>query len=252
MKKNLIFLLVGFLSVMCINTWSNRAEQSAMKTGLQPMLAAFESAQVSFSEGDVQGWSEINKEFSSLEDLKNYGDQVEKLFVGKNYFERKEISDQKFNSLEIKGSPEPGVRVEIVFQSLLEESKENATYLVANIIDARGPEKISFGRQKMLDIFSVFNKTPDINQLLIGSINGRLTKNNRNNKLNDIFHGAGGKVHGGVEDAIYSSKTGFIPGLPGYVEANGKKINLQAAASYNEIDQRTYIYIGSPLVYSDY
>ncbi|MGI6066214.1 MAG: YwmB family TATA-box binding protein [Bacillota bacterium] len=251
MKKNIFLVLVGLCLVLLVNSLADSADP-VIKPVDQPMLAAFQASQISFSEIKVQGWAEINHNFLSGEALNDLGNKVEAVLGKHSALTRKVISDEEFNSLEISGRTESGENVFVTFQSLTNGRNESGTYLVVNISDVQGPERILSGRQKVLDIFTEFNCTPEINELLVGYVEGQLTNSTCQEKIMNVFYAAGGKQHGGIEENGYISKTGFAPNLPAVLDVNGKQVNLQVAASYNEINNRTYFYIGSPLICSDY
>ncbi|MDD4752577.1 MAG: YwmB family TATA-box binding protein [Desulfitobacteriaceae bacterium] len=251
MKKNIAFLLIGLSFVILVNAWASSSDP-VLKSVEHPMLAAFQASEAYFSDAKVQGWAEINHDFLSVAALNDLGNKVEEVLGKHSVLTRKEISDEGFNSLEISGRAESGGNVSVIFQSLTNEREENGTYLVVNISDTRGVGEILSIREKIMDIFTEFDRTPEINELLVGYVEGQLPAKDCRNKIKNIFQAAGGKLFGGIEESGYISKTGFVSNLPAVVEVNGKQVNMQVAASFNEIDCRTYIYIGSPLVCSDY
>lgn len=251
MKKNILILLTGLLLIFGMNAWAKSAIRDP-KPVEKPMQAAFQGAHLEYAEGKLQGWARVDRDFSSLNKLHGYGNQVETILSPVSVFERKEISDSGFHSLELTGEIKEGVRAEIVFQSLPEGAEGKETYLIVNIVDTCGPETIDWAEEKMAAVFDIFGQNPEMNRMFAGYIPGKLSNRECNSRIKKAFQAAGGKAGGGIENDQFVSKTGYVVNLPGTMEVSGRRINMQIAASYNEINNRTYFYIGSPMVLSDY
>lgn len=251
MKKNLFILCFCFLAVIIINPLLKGADP-VTKPIEQPMLAAFQASQAVFTEVKLQGWAKINQKFCSIPTLEEYADQVERIMEPSSPLARYRTTDAGFSSLEMKGEITEGLSAEVIFQSLCDGDEENETYLIVNIVDSRGPGNMPTDREKLLNGFREFERVPDMNQLVVGYLKGKLPPKKGIKVIETVFESVGGKINAGVEEASYLSKTGFVPNLHESVLAGSDKTNLQVAMSYNEIEDKTYIYIGTPLVYGDY
>jgi len=242
-----IILAGGYLILTLL-----KPSDPVMKPVNQPMMAAFQAAKAQFCELKIQGWAKLNNKFCTLTELNQYADEVEKFFAPDAPLKRETGSDAGFQSLTLSGPIKSGISAKVIFQSLSDGENENETYLILNFLDSRGAEMLALDRQKMTGVFRIFKSEPEINQLLVGHMEGKLVSSQQNGIIEDIFQAAGGKVYGGVVEEYYISKTGFVPNLIDQVQVGTDRINMQAAMSYNEIDNKTYLYIGSPLVFSDY
>lgn len=251
MKKNLLLVLIGFAVISLVGPLAKQVGTDA-KIVDRPLENAFHASGCQFFQAKVQGWAQVAESNYSIEELQRFGDMVEGSLQLKEPLERKSISDEDFNSLEMTGVIAPGITGEFILQSLSDDGGKSETYLIVNITDSRGPEALVWGRKRLEDAFRVFEKQPVVNLLLAGFHEGLLDQKISSKRVNAIFQAAGGKMHDGIEEENYISMTGYVPNLPNEINVNGQKTNLQVAASYNDLEDRTYFYLGSPLVYTDY
>ena len=55
-----------------------------------------------------------------------------------------------------------------------------------------------------------------------------------------------------ISDGSYISFSGYTPNLSGSIQSDDHTINLQTALSDNDVDGSTHIYLGTPVVFSDF
>ena len=245
-------LLISLIAAGCFVEYYYHNVKSTVKAVSQPLQVAFQSSKAVFVENKLQGWAKINNNFSSRKELLAYGSKVEHSLGMNDAVVREEASDEGFNSLKIKGEISEKVTAEIIIQSLRDKKSQDETYLIVNMVDYRGPEFLDVSKEKMRAAFNLFEQEPEINQLVIGYQKGKLGKKSYRNTISSIFSAVGGKISGEVEEENYFSKTGYVPSIDEKLKVGRDDVNLQVAMAYDEIENRTYIYIGSPLVYSDY
>ncbi|HHT63322.1 MAG: YwmB family TATA-box binding protein [Bacillota bacterium] len=245
-------LLATLIAIGVLINYYNNSVDSAVKTVSQPMQVAFQSSKAIFVESKLQGWAKINDHFSSREELLGYGSQVEKAMGLQKNSIREEASDEGFNSLKIKGEITDKITVEIILQSLLDKKSQDETYLIINMVDYRGPEFLDLSKEQMRAAFEIFEQEPEINQLIIGYQKGKLEKKSYQNTISGIFASVGGRISGEIDEENYFSKTGYVPNIEEKLLVGRDEVNIQVAMAYDELENKTYIYIGSPLVYSDY
>jgi hypothetical protein len=252
MKKNIILVTGCFLIAVIVPLL--KQSDPVLKPFHQHMLTAYQGAEIQFCESRVQGWAHINTKFSSMKELNDYANQVERVLAPIKPLKREESRDSKFNSLTMNGSVTAGLSAQVIFQSLSvgEKDQERETYLIINVIDFRGPETLGLNREKVVSVFKEFGKQAEINQMIIGFKSGLLGKEEQNKIMKNIFQAVGADTNQGVNEDNYVSRTGYVPGLGNTVTVGRNKVNMQAALAGNEIENKTYVYIGSPLVFSDY
>lgn len=246
MKKYFFLVIIAILGV----SFYLNASQEVMQPLDQPLDVAFKASEATFFELKFQGWAEINNKYSTVEELNAYADMVEAALGVQSSGERAIISEESFKSLKMSCAIQEGVVSDITFQSL--EGEQCETYLIINILSKNDPDNSLVWRQQILTAFQEFDKTPEINTLYVGFIAGEIKNSKCNKIIKDIFKAVGGKIVEGVDEPNYISKTGFVPNLLESVKVADKEVNMQVGASYNDLDERTYLFIGAPLIMENY
>lgn len=106
--------------------------------------------------------------------------------------------------------------------------------------------------QLMTKFLQKFNQMPQINTCLEGVLDGKLRKDEWAFYLQDAVDAIGVEVMDRIDDSAYMCYTGYTPVLPYKVMANSRMVNFHAAMRYHSFDNKTYIFIGSPLITVDY
>lgn len=94
---------------------------------------------------------------------------------------------------------------------------------------------------------------PQHSNLVIGTINGRLSYNEQEKILTDIFQTLAVSDPWQMRDGNLVTWGGYSPQLAGFLrDAQGETINIQGALRYHQVENRTYLHLGSPLIYAEY
>ncbi|MCL2817604.1 MAG: YwmB family TATA-box binding protein, partial [Clostridiales bacterium] len=95
-------------------------------------------------------------------------------------------------------------------------------------------------------------KEAELKCLIVGSFPGRLERGDLEGRISSAFAAAGARFVEQAQGGNYISRTGYVPSSPHHLLSGQKKVNLQMAGDYSESEQKTYIYLGSPLIFDDY
>ncbi len=88
----------------------------------------------------------------------------------------------------------------------------------------------------------------DASSCLIGTIEGKDSKEKLSEDMNRVIRGINGKIISEFEDDMILSYTIFTPRIEKILTINEKKINLNLAIRYNEYEDVTYLWIGTPII----
>ncbi|HZK34736.1 MAG TPA: YwmB family TATA-box binding protein, partial [Bacillota bacterium] len=67
-----------------------------------------------------------------------------------------------------------------------------------------------------------------------------------------IFDALEGKIIEGIEEEYLVSKTGYSSLIENCLYVDGEKMNLNLALRYKEFEDATYIWLGTPVIFSSY
>lgn len=105
---------------------------------------------------------------------------------------------------------------------------------------------------RVQDAVAGFGGTPRITTCLVGWLDGKLDKDEWVSRLHNASNMVNTVVSTTVIQPGYASISGFSPALPEGIKAGDKQVNVNMAIRYSPLDNRTYIIIGSPVIFGEY
>jgi len=129
---------------------------------------------------------------------------------------------------------------------LTAQSNGGQTYLLVSII-ARGAASFDSYQEEVNAVVPV--KTA---RLYTGSLEGYRSQEEKTALLRSMFKQLKARRVEDYRDDSVVSMTGLSPLISEQLSLGGKQYNLQAAVNYNEVEDKTYIYLGIPLILGEY
>lgn len=221
-----------------------------------------------FLEGDLNMGAIILDEFISKEAIESLGEEIktklslvgeeldpnrsDKNLEGK-YYSKESIYEESFNHLAIYGYDADGNPLTIMLSSYLESEYDyGETTLFINLIKGGKNFNISGIIERIESIFNKFSKSVEITTCIIGTIDGKLDEVDLKKNVTKTMKKVKGKVVEEYFDSSISSYTAFTPLIENFIFSGEKKINLNLAIRYSEYDNKTYIWIGTPIITTGY
>ncbi len=221
-----------------------------------------------FLEADVSGGREILNKFVEEEEMVRLGEEIrfkvgligdeikEDIYgfrLGTNGYSKKIINDNNFRQLTIWGINNEGHPVTIIFTSYRdEEGKIEETTLFINFIIKKKYSEINDIINKVEKIFKEFDKDVEINTCIVGNLNGRLNSKESERKILRETKNIKGEVIERFVDDDMVSITAYTPYIDKYIYVGKDKINLNIAMRYSEYEDKTYLWIGIPIITISY
>lgn len=215
-------------------------------------LNAFRSSEAEFRELTVQCWGKIDNEFHDSASLQVIYEKLIAAAGGENDMLREEYSDSFYSGITVKGHTGTGFYLEMMVQSISDNYEEDETYLIVNLAEKGNYEELNRIIAQGEAFFEAAGAKAETQILLSASYNEILSQRAKKQVAERIFKDGGGNIIEGVDEETYMSRSGFYPSLGEGVISAGKEINLQIAMFDNEVDGETWLYLGSPLVFSEY
>lgn len=231
-----IFIILGYNPVM---SYENKPmEESVQK--------AFKYSGAKINTININGWAIVQEKFIGIDLMKKWIEDIRKELNLENV----KLTEKDYNTfrevkMEYSGDEK---RVVVIFQSLHEDVPQ--TYLIVDeyLDDFRYiNDKTDIER-----VFENYNKKPEISILCEGTFDGRKSYNELEaikNKVINSIHGS--VINEGYYDNFIST-TAYSPEIKEYIAIGGEKININVALRYSSYDDKTHIYIGSPIITSEY
>lgn len=252
MKKFKYLLLLGIiisLSIPICGLSQYDVKERNLLMGILKDLGA------DFIEGDVDIGGVIIDEFVEKEDLEVIGDKITKELGIKKikgdvdiegcYWE-KMVEEEGFNQLIVQGYDEDDM---ITFTLSSYEDEDIAeTSLFINLIKREQFVEINDIIEKIEKIFQNYNKPINITTCIAGAFNDDLRLDEREKLILKEAKAYRGKVIEKYKDQELLSLSIFTPYIEEYIYTGREKMNLNIVVRYNEYENKSYIWIGTPII----
>ncbi len=115
-------------------------------------------------------------------------------------------------------------------------------------------EKVSLDetREMVLSVFKKFMIKAQLSSCITGYYEGKLEKSRLVSITEKVFELAAARKIEGINDNNLISVSAYSPSINNYITVNKKKINLNLAIRYNSYEGKTYIWMATPLIRTEY
>ena len=101
-------------------------------------------------------------------------------------------------------------------------------------------------------VLTKYTAEPDISAMIKGYLPEKYTERQGKKLLTRIIEAADGMVAEKTVESSYLSFTGYTERLEQCILVGTQKVNLQCALSYDEIQEKTLVYLATPLIFAEY
>lgn len=216
------------------------------------LQSAFFSSGAKFVNSEVYVWSDIDEQNQSKEKLLNLAGQLEiDLSIVKNSaYTKQSVEKPLIDKTEIKGVCADGKSVNIIAQ----QSRDNLqkSNISINVINRMTTQDINDTVNIIKERFKSFKLKPKVNTCIIGCFDGKLDYEEMSSICENILKGSKAKKIDSIYDNNLLSISAYSPYIDNNIEVEGKKINMNIALRYNAYEDKTYIWLGTPVITIEY
>lgn len=124
--------------------------------------------------------------------------------------------------------------------------------VLISLTDTSQRPELSASVKRLTGALESYGMQPDVNICMTGSMDGKLNDNELETVFERIFKSAGADKVEGMRDGGLVSVSAFSPVIDEAVRVNGKRINLNVAVRYNSYEGKTYIWLATPVITTEY
>ncbi len=128
----------------------------------------------------------------------------------------------------------------------------DSTSLTISFTDTSRNPAVRSNAAAVADVLGRHEIEFDTNISLTGSVDGKM----ENDQIEDLyiraFKSIGADRVEGIDDNGLVSVSAFSPSIGEAVRVNGKKVNISMAARYNSYEDKTYIWLATPVITTEY
>lgn len=142
--------------------------------------------------------------------------------------------------------------VNILYQLQKKQDSQNESYISLKVTEDLSSSGLKASREKALQVFKKYGIEPRINSCITGSYDGKLGYNQLNEVCAKVFKQADARKVEGMRDDKLISVSAYSPSINRFIEVNNKKVNLNLAIRYNSYEDKTYIWLATPVITIEY
>lgn len=184
---------------------------------------------------------ELSRELADALDVKRDSSYVEK-FDNNDYIKK----------LEIRGNNKQGCRIKVAVQNDKTSGKGQDINVSVDVIRDGLVEDFKNIRESILSVFDRYGIKPEVNLCITGSYNEKLDTKQLNNMCSKILGKIEAKKVEGIREGNLISVSAYSPVIGSSIVVNGNKVNLNVAIRYNSNEGKTYIWIATPVITTEY
>jgi hypothetical protein len=203
---------------------------------------------------EIYIWANLKKSSGSSEKLEEISTELLKeLELIQNPSLSKNIEENdNFKKIEITTKDSNSKHLDInAFMEKSGNTKQEGYISVTIANDKPVVEKEDL-RKKVLYVLRKFKIEPRVNYCVTGNIDGKLDYSRLNDVCKGIFHTTGATKVEGIRDENLVSLSAYSPLMEESVEVKGKKVNMNLAVRFNTNENKTYIWLATPVINIEY
>lgn len=254
------FILLGIILVLLTPVFglSKNGEEMDLMFGILKNMDA------SFVESNITLGGVILDRFIDEEELLEFGEYMKDEMnikgsladcdligysqLGHKYYSRKLLMEEGLNQLIIQGVDNLGSLVTINISSYEVEGYPGETSLFINLINNKQIVENNDIILKVDNIFKNHDKMMNVTSCIIGKIDGKVDIDENEKKIIKSAEKFKGRVVESYKEEEVLSLSMFTPFIDEYIYTGNRKMNLNIAISYNECEDKTYVWIGTPII----
>ncbi len=162
--------------------------------------------------------------------------------------------DERVTSAIVKNGKNALSTIKIV--TMEEKDKEGmviaTNYLLVNIVFYRDSEAVYHYKEVLDKMYEKRGLEADIKTSIISSVKGNLDLKNKNDIADNILKEIDCEIISENRTNDLFTIYGYSKNIDDYISISGKKVNVNIAVSYDEINDKTLFYFATPIYNADY
>ncbi|WP_066506037.1 YwmB family TATA-box binding protein [Abyssisolibacter fermentans] len=259
MKKILGLMIIMFLC--CINCTS--ADGLIENNEEDMIVTSFGATEAEFLEVSINASDKIIDSFLDMHELEKYNSDIfNKLdIVGKqddenNRLELEEtyhtetIDNDEQKQILTYGKDKNGNYITLIISTYKNKDEEETSLCID--INTQNIDEMKQYNDKIMEIFLQFETQPLITTCITGTYTGELNMSRRYKTVFKALNSINAEAVEGLNDDSLISVSAYSPQIKNYIFSGNKKMNLNVAMRYSEYEDKTYIWMATPLITTGY
>lgn len=254
MKRSYPFYIILLVVVLlsCMYLVKTRIDSETPETALSK---AFASSKANIVSTEVYFWSTLDsRKFSSFDQLKelalDFFSELEVVY--NNEFSSNVVNNDLIQEVELNGKLSNNRIVNIKVRLDKSDVNTGGRYISVDVVQDGSSLDLDKTRREVLSVFKRNKISPRVNSCITGNFEGKLDNGRLNDICKNVFREVGAKKVEGIRDVNLVSVSAYSPAIRNFIKVKGNKVNLNVAVRYNSYENRTYIWLATPVITTEY
>lgn len=266
LKNIILFGLIVLLSVINY-VWAENVRINEENV----LVESFEITGAEPLEFNINASGKIMDKYISKEELKNISKELIKQLniqgslidsnqryeigsTSKKIYYNMELVESGNNSQLVLWGKDKNNRAVTVILATYKNSLTNKgqTDLVIDVVENNNLKGLEEIERKMTNIYSKFGFNTEITTCITGTFDGKLEESEKITIVNKVLQVVNGTKIEGLRDSSLISISAYSPMIDNFIYTGYRKMNINIALRYNEYEDKTYLWMGTPIIATGY
>jgi hypothetical protein len=236
-------------------SWAQVKPISSESSG-RTLMEAFLETGCEAVQININGWALVNREYVSLKKLEVMAREAADYFKLQDGYSFSSAEKQHLRQVNVQGY-DPDERILTIIlsngsPSLKRQNENYETYVVVDATEAAEDSSPWMVENKIRCYLKDRSKTPHVSTTFTGSFPGELENMEKEQICVEMFRRLDGEITQTMKENGLISTAGYSPLLKDHIKADRERINLNIALRYSPYWDKTYIWIGTPVITTEY
>ena len=211
---------------------------------------AFNASGAEHLNSEIYIWSRGGNWFEGFNSLEKMTDDFEADFgiIKNDLYSKNYINNDSVDKIEIIGTTSDENKINITAQISGKSSTLTETYVSVSVSTDFKNCELEKIAENIENSFRKYNLEPIQSTCITGYFDGKLDQKTLNTISKNIFKDSSASKVNGITDRNLISVSAYSPAISDSINVDGKKVNLNFAIRYNSYEDKTYIWLASPVI----
>ena len=251
MKNRRNFLsLIGLVVLLFISFFIYRERARGIE-GPEILLDCFKSSRANIEESTLSGWTPLDTVFTE-EDLNQ---KIEMVLAGLQIDKsnvKKALETGGGHNKAMFSANKNNFNYTMTLETMKNDDGATESYCIFRASSADSFEDIIEAKYFIEEILSNADLSMKLDVMITGSYKGKMSQKHINATITKLLNNLNASKVESIERDELVSVSAYCPEIDEYIISNSKKINVQLALRYSSYNDRTYIWLGSPIIPFEY
>ena len=219
------------------------------------LLKAFNESGARPVNAEIYLWGRVDsKKYQNINKLKKLAVQLSKelgISEGSN-FSTEAVKNDLIQEVLVNSVMDGNriINISIQLSKVIDDNGER--FISVTVIEDITHINMEKTRNEVIHALKKFNIDAKVNSCITGNFEGKMDKQQMNNICSNVFKEVGAKKVEGIKDGNLISVSAYSPSISGFTKVEENRINLNIALRYNSYEDKTYIWLGTPVITTEY